>query len=60
MQPPTTRSAGLPGRFLLGSVNVYANDARMGSERGNERRIVREPQIAPEPDDAEIHTASIT
>jgi hypothetical protein len=55
MQPPAAGSARRPVTVVLRRMNVDRHDTIGGRERMRERSIVREPQIAPEPDYGRDH-----
>src|SRR5262249_41174835 len=55
MQPPAARGTRLPRRFLVGRIDVDRQNLVVRLQRRRERGIVREPEVAAEPDDRNAH-----
>ncbi len=52
VQPPSTRSTRRPGAFFFRCVHVHRHDVVAVRHGRGKRRVVRQPQVAPEPDES--------
>ena len=60
VQPPARGRAGGPEAFLLRSPEVHRYDGRAACDRREQRGVVREAQVLPEPEDRRGHGTGLT